>query len=385
MPVLNVEPASWMTEDLSIFEDQVGRFLEKEAVPKLDSWISQKHVDRDFWRKAGEAGLLCSSLPEEYGGAGGTFAHEALIINALSSRGLRCFGGPLHSGIVAYYILNYGSEDQKKSWIPRLATGELVSAIAMTEPGTGSDLQGVKTSARKDGNHYVINGSKTFITNGGTANFIVVVAKTDPTKGGKGISLIGVETDKVEGFRRGRILDKMGQPAADTAELFFDDVRVPTSNLIGPEEGLGFAQLMTELPQERLIVALDSMGVIERALRETIDYVKQRRAFGKAIIEFQNTQFKLAEAKTKATAARVFCNYCVETHLKGKLDSATASMAKMWLTDLENEIVDDCLQLFGGYGYMNEYPIARMYTDARVARIYGGTNEIMKVLIARSL
>lgn len=385
MSVLNVEDPAWKTEELKIFEEQVGRFLDKEAVPKLDKWIAQKHVDREFWLKAGEAGILCASMPEEYGGAGGTFAYEAIIDEALGLRGLGGFGAPLHSGIVAPYILHYGSEEQKQSWLPRLASGELVGAIAMTEPGTGSDLQGVRTTAKKEGNHYVVSGAKTFITNGGTANFILVVAKTDPAQRAKGISLIGIETEKVEGFRRGRILDKMGQPSADTAELFFDDVRVPTGNLLGQEEGQGFFQLMSELPQERLIVAISGQTTIERALKETIAYVKQRNAFGKAIIEFQNTQFKLAEAKTRATASRVFVNYCIEQHLKGKLDAATASMAKLWLTDLENEIVDECLQLFGGYGYMNEYPICRMYTDARVQRIYGGTNEIMKVLIARTL
>jgi acyl-CoA dehydrogenase len=324
-------------------------------------------------------------MPEQYGGAGGSFAHEAVIDRELSLTGFDTFGAPLHSGIVAPYILHYGSEEQKRRWLPRLATGELVGAIAMTEPGTGSDLQGVKTTALKDGNHYAINGNKTFITNGGTANFIIVVAKTDPTQGSRGISLVCVETDQVEGFRRGRILDKIGQKANDTAELFFDNVRVPAENLIGMDEGRGFVHLMQQLPQERLIIAVQAMAVIERALSETIAYVKDRKAFGKQLIEFQNTQFKLAECKTEATVAKVFVNHCVALHLEKKLDATMASMAKLWLSDLQCKIVDECLQLFGGYGYMNEYPIARMYADSRVQRIYGGTNEIMKLLISRSL
>jgi acyl-CoA dehydrogenase len=382
---LQVESPSWMTEDLRIFEDGVAKFLEREAVPNAEKYLKNHQVDRSLWNKAGDAGLLCTEMPEEYGGAGGTFAHDAVIAEQLGRLGIDGWGVVLHNGIVAPYILHYGSEEQKKRWLPKLATGELVGAIAMTEPGTGSDLQGVKTQAKKDGNHYSITGNKTFITNGGTANFIIVVAKTDPTQGSKGISLVCVETDQVEGFRRGRILDKIGQKANDTAELFFDNVRVPTENLIGIEEGRGFVQLMQQLPQERLIIAVQAIAVIERALAETIAYVKERKAFGKQLIEFQNTQFKLAECKTEATVARVFVNHCVELHLARKLDATMASMAKLWLSDLQCKIVDECLQLFGGYGYMNEYPIARMYADARVQRIYGGTNEIMKLLISRSL
>jgi len=382
---LQVEAPAYMTEDLRIFEDGVAKFLDREAVPNSDRYIRQHMVDRELWTKAGEAGLLCASIPEEYGGAGGTFAHEAVIIDQLGKKGVDGFGISLHNGIIAPYIFHYGTEEQKKRWLPRLATGEFVGAIAMTEPGTGSDLQGVKTTARRAGNHYVINGSKTFITNGGTANLIIVVCKTDPTAGAKGTSLIVVETDEVEGFRRGRILDKIGQKAQDTAELFFDEVRVPAENLIGGDEGRGFIQLMQQLPQERLIIALQGTAVIERAFAVTSDYVKERKAFGKALLEFQNTQFKLAEVKTKATVARVFVNHCTELLLAKKLDATMASMAKLWVTDIQCEIVDECLQLFGGYGYMNEYPIARMYADSRVQRIYGGTNEIMKLLIARSL
>jgi acyl-CoA dehydrogenase len=385
MSPLQVEAPDYMTEDLRIFDDGVAKFLEREAVPNNERYIAQHGVDRALWNKAGEAGLLCASMPEEYGGAGGSFAHEAVLIDQLGKLGVDGWGVILHNAIVAPYILHYGTEDQKKRWLPRLATGELVAAIAMTEPGTGSDLQSVKTTAKRDGNQYLINGSKTFITNGGTANLIIVVAKTDTTKGAKGISLVCVETDDAEGFRRGRVLDKIGQKANDTAELFFDDVRVPMSNLIGLDEGMGFIQLMQQLPQERLIIALQAIAVIERALSVTTEYVKDRKAFGKSIIEFQNTQFKLAECKTEATVAKVFCNHCMDLHLRGKLDATMASMAKLWLTDMQCKIVDECLQLHGGYGYMNEFPIARMYADSRVQKIYGGTNEIMKLLIARSL
>ena len=385
MGVLQVERPSWMSEDLVVFDTEARKFMERECVPHADKWIKQQHVDRSVWRKAGEAGLLCASTPEQYGGAGGTFAHEAVIIDHLGRLGIDGWGITLHNAIVAPYVTHYCSEEQKLRWLPRLASGELVGAIAMTEPGTGSDLQAVRTTARKDGNHYVINGSKIFITNGGTANFILVVAKTDPTQGSKGTSLIVVETDEVEGFRRGRVLDKMGQKANDTAELFFDDVRVPASNLIGMGEGQGFVQLMQQLPQERLIIALQGMAVIERALETTIAYVKERRAFGKQLIDFQNTQFKLAECKTEATVAKIFCNHATQLLLEGKLDPYMASMAKLWLTEVQCRVVDECLQLHGGYGYMNEYPIARMYADSRVQKIYGGTNEIMKLLIARSL
>lgn len=385
MGVLQVERAAWMSEDLVVFDDAARKFLERECLPHSEKWIKQQHVDRAIWKKAGEAGLLCASTPEAYGGAGGNFAHEAVIIDHLGRLGIDGWGITLHNAIVAPYIFHCGTEEQKRRWLPRLASGDLVAAIAMTEPGTGSDLQAIKTTARPDGNHYVINGSKTFITNGGTANFIIVVAKTDPTQGSKGTSLLVVETDEAEGFRRGRVLDKIGQKANDTAELFFDDVRVPAANLIGDGEGRGFVQLMQQLPQERLIIALQAMAVIERALETTISYVKERKAFGKQLIEFQNTQFKLAECKTEATVAKVFCNHVTGLLLEKKLDPFMASMAKLWLTEVQCRVVDECLQLHGGYGYMNEYPIARMYADSRVQKIYGGTNEIMKVLIARSL
>ncbi len=385
MSALQVEKPDWMTEDLDIFSDAVGKFFEKELSPHVEKWEKNEIVDRDAWYKAGEAGILCASMPEEYGGGGGTFAHEAVIIDQMGKKGIAGFGASLHNAIVAPYIMHYGTEEQKQRWLPRMATGELVGAIAMTEPGTGSDLQSIKTTAKLDGNEYVINGQKTFITNGQTANLIIVVAKTDPAGGAKGTSLVLVETDEVEGFKRGRNLDKIGQKSQDTSELFFDNVRVPTSNILGTEEGQGFVQLMQQLPSERLQIGLQGVAMMEAALDETIAYVKERKAFGKSLLDFQNTQFKLAECKTKATVARVFCDYCTGLLLEGKLDAPTASMAKYWVSDVQCEVVDECLQLFGGYGYMNEYPIARMYRDARVQKIYGGTNEIMKVLISRTL
>jgi acyl-CoA dehydrogenase len=385
MDVLNVPRPAWMTEDLVLLEDQAHRFMAAEFAPHVERWNEDHLYPGEVWGKAGQAGLLCAGIPEEYGGAGGTFAHEAVIDREFSLAGLDAFGGPLHSGIVAPYILRYGTEEQKKRWLPKLATGELIGAIAMSEPGIGSDLQAVRTTAIKKGNGYLLNGSKTFITNGQHANLIIVVAKTDPKERAKGVSLMVVETDDAPGFRRGRRLKKLGLDAADTSELFFDDVALPAENLLGTQEGQGFAQLMSDLPQERLIVAVHAMAMIERALRLTIDYVKERQVFGKKVIEFQNTQFVLAECKTEATLAKVFLDHCIGQHITGKLDTVTASMAKYWITDTQGKIIDHCLQLFGGYGYMEEYPISRMYRDARVMRIYAGTNEIMKVLIARSL
>jgi long-chain-acyl-CoA dehydrogenase len=385
MDVLNVPRPAWMTEDLVLLEEQAGRFIATEYAPHLDRWSEEGMYDREVWSKAGAAGLLCPAIPEEYGGAGGTFAHEAVINRELSLAGFDAFGAPLHSGIVAPYILHYGTEEQRRRWLPGLVTGELVGAIAMSEPGAGSDLQGVRTTAKRSGNGYVLNGSKTFITNGQHANLIIVVAKTDLSAGAKGVSLMVVETGNAPGFRRGRKLKKLGLDAADTSELFFEDVALPAESLLGTEEGQGFAQLMSDLPRERLIVAVHAQAMIERALALTVDYVKQRQAFGKKIIEFQNTQFALAECKSEATIARVFHDHCIGRYLDGALDTVTASMAKYWLTDLQGKIIDRCLQFFGGYGYMEEFPISRMYRDARVMRIYAGTNEIMKLLIARSL
>src|SRR5471032_1569958 len=311
MNALNVPRPAWMSEDLVLLEEQSRRFIADEFVPHIDRWHEAGIYDRDVWTKAGAAGLLCAAMPEEFGGAGGTFAHEAVINREFSLAGFDTFGAPLHSGIVAPYILRYGTEEQKKRWLPKLATGEMVGAIAMTEPGTGSDLQGVRTTAKKAGNGYVLNGSKTFITNGQHANLIVVVAKTDPKEKAKGISLMVVETDDAPGFRRGRKLAKLGMDSADTSELFFEEVSLPAESLLGTEEGQGFYQLMKELPQERLIVAVNAVAMMERAVELTIDYTKQRQAFGKKIIEFQNTQFELAECKTETTIAKVFLDHCI--------------------------------------------------------------------------
>jgi acyl-CoA dehydrogenase len=385
MNVLNLPQPSWMTEDLVLLEDQARRFMAAEYAPNIERWNEAGIYDRAVWNRTGEAGLLCAAMPEEYGGAGGTFAHEAVINREFALCGFDSFGAPLHSGIVAPYILHYGTEEQKNRWLPKMATGEIVGAIAMTEPGTGSDLQGVRTSAKKSGNGYVLNGSKIFITNGQQADLIIVVAKTDPSAGAKGVSLFVVETADAPGFRRGRKLKKLGLDSNDTSELFFEDVKLPAENLLGTQEGQGFIQLMEQLPQERLIVGIHAVSMMERALQLTIDYVKERQAFGKKILDFQNTQFVLAECKTEATAAKVFLDHCIERHIRGELDSVTASMIKYWSTDVQAKVIDRCLQLFGGYGYMDEYPISRMYRDARVLRIYAGTNEIMKLLIARSL
>jgi long-chain-acyl-CoA dehydrogenase len=385
MSVLDVPRPGWMTEDVILLEEQARRFIAAEYVPQLDRWNECGMYDREVWTKAGAAGLLCPAVPEDYGGAAGSFAHEAVIGRELGLAGFDSFGAPLHSGIVAPYILHYGTAEQKRRWLPRMVTGELIGAIAMSEPGTGSDLQAVRTTAKKAGNGYVLNGQKTFITNGQHANLIVVVAKTDPAAGAKGISLMVVEAEGATGFRRGRKLKKLGLDSADTSELFFEDLRLPPENLLGSEEGQGFAQLMNDLPRERLIVVVHAQAMLERALALTVDYVKQRDAFGKKVIEFQNTQFVLAECKSEATVARVFHDFCIDRYLNGALDTVTASMAKYWITDLQGRIIDRCLQLFGGYGYMEEYPISRMYRDARVTRIYAGTNEIMKLLIARSL
>ncbi len=383
--MLEIEKPTWMNEELEILRTSVRKFYERELLPHDEKWRKQGYVDRDAWRKAGEAGLLCASIPEAYGGGGGTFAHEAVINEEQLRLGITSFGNSVHSGMVAHYINAYGSDEQKRRWLPKMASGELVGGIAMTEPGTGSDLQGVKTTARLNGNEYVVSGQKTFITNGQTCNLIIVVAKTDPAAGAKGTSLVVVETDEVDGFRRGRNLAKIGQKGQDTSELFFDDVRVPTGNLLGAQPGLGFSQLMNQLPQERLIIALLGVSAMEAALSGTVEYVKERKAFGQRLIDFQNTRFKLAEQKSIAVIARVFVDRCIELHLQGQLDAITAAMAKWWCTQMQCDLVDECLQLHGGYGYMLEYPIARFYADARIQKIYGGTNEIMKELIARTL
>ncbi len=388
MSLLENYQSPWMDEELGILRDAVKKFVEREFAPHASRWDKQGFVDRDAWNKAGEAGLLCASISEQWGGGGGDFRHEMVLVEELNKANVTGFGNGVHSGIVAHYISAYGTEEQKQRWLPKMASGELVSAIAMSEPGTGSDLQAVGTTAIKEGDDYLINGQKTFITNGMTANLVCVVAKTDPSEKAKGISLVMVETDEVEGeggFTRGRNLEKLGLKAQDTAELFFDDVRVPASFLLGPVEGKGFVQLMEQLPQERLIIAVGAVAAMETALRLTADYVKERKAFGKRILDFQNTQFKLAECMTEARIARTFVDDCAIKLMEGKLDTATASMAKWWTAQKQCEIVDTCLQFFGGYGYMMEYPIAKMFADSRVQKIYGGSNEIMKLLIAREI
>lgn len=384
MTSINRPAARWMTEDLDIFRNSVRKLVEREFVPQFEKWHAQGIVDREAWRVAGDAGLLCPSMPMEYGGAGGSFAHDTVIIEELEYAGIVGFGIGLHNAIVAPYILHYGSEAQRRRWLPKFASGEMVGAIAMTEPGTGSDLQNVRTKAERTPGGYKVSGQKTFITNGQLADLVLTVCKTDPKEGAKGISLIAVEAER-EGFRRGRNLDKIGHQASDTSELFYDDVVVPEDNLLGNAAGQGFYQLMQQLAQERLIIAIGAACAMERALDLTLAYVKDRTAFGKRIFDFQNTQFKLAECKTETVIARKFVDDCIEQHLAGQLDAATASMAKYWCAERQCAVIDECLQLFGGNGYMADYPIARMYTDARVQKIYGGTNEIMKLLIARTL
>jgi acyl-CoA dehydrogenase len=378
----------WMDEELHIMRDAVRKFLAREFVPHMSKWEQQGYIDREAWFKAGAAGLLCVSIPAQYGGGGGNFKHEMVLVEEMGYAHISGFGNGVHSGIVAHYINSYGSEEQKQQWLPKMAAGEIVSAIAMTEPGTGSDLQAVATNAIRKGDNYVLNGQKSFLTNGKTANLICVVVKTDPSESAKGISLVMVETETVEGeggFSRGRNLEKLGLKAQDTSEIFFDDVLVPIENLLGSTEGKGFIQLMEQLPQERLIIAAGACAAIETALRITSEYVKERKAFGKRILDFQNTQFRLAERYTEAKLARTFVDDCAMKLAEGKLDDTTAAMAKWWTTQKQCEIVDECLQFFGGYGYMMEYPIAKMYADSRIQKIYGGSNEIMKLLIARAI
>jgi len=381
---MNYPTPTWMDADLELYRSSVRRFVETEIAPHEDKWRKQQHVDRELWNKAGELGLLLADVPEQYGGAGGDFRHMAILFEEQAYAGDRALGTHVHA-IAAHYILNQGTEEQKQKYLPKLASGEMVGAIAMSEPNAGSDLQGTRTKAVKDGDDYLISGSKIFISNGYLADLIVVVAKTDPTAGSKGVSLFLVETRNVEGFKVGRILEKLGQKGQDTCELYFDEVRVPASALLGGVEGKGFAHLMTELPYERLMLGVSAIASIERAIALTVDYTKQRKAFGKTLFEMQNTRFVLADVQAQAVMARAFVDQCIVQIDQGKLGAPISDMRVLTLSELECSVIDRCLQLFGGYGYMLEYPITQMYADARVQRIYGGSSEIMKEIIARAL
>ena len=375
---------SWSDPDLEQYRDTVVRFIEEHMLPDDEAARQRGHVGHEIWRKAGEMGLLCTDIPETWGGGGGDFRHEAVFYEEMARRSLSGMSTSVHS-IVAHYFLNHGTEAQKRHYLPRMARGEIVGAIAMTEPGTGSDLQGVRTRAVRDGDHYVLNGAKTFITNGFLAGVVLVVCKTDPDKGAAGTSILVVDTQDQAGFKVGRVLDKIGLKAQDTSELFFDEVRVPATQLLGGEEGKGFYQLMSDLPYERLIIGLTAVAAMEGAYEATLQYVRERKAFGQTIADFQNTRFRLAEVATEIQVGRAFMDRCIEALVAGQLDTATASMAKLWGSEAQGRVIDTCLQLFGGYGYMNEYLIARMYADARIQRIYGGTSEIMKEVISRAM
>lgn len=375
--------SSWMDEDLEAFADTVRRFCREYVEPNDLKWRDQHQTGREVWRKAGQLGLILPDVPEEYGGSGGTPAHAAVVMRELGYAGNSAFGSGINH-IVGHYILAFGTEEQKMRWLPGIASGEMITSVAMTEPGTGSDLQGVRTRAEKKGDGYVINGAKTFITNGQMCDMVVVVAKTDPGQGAKGISLLIVDAN-AQGFRRGKVLDKVGQEGGDTSEMFFDDCVVPADCLLGGKEGQGFFQLMGQLPYERAQIAIGAAAQMERALALTVEYAKDRRAFGKPIIEFQNTRFVLADVKATTLAARTFADHITQQWIDGRLDASLASMGKFWITERQGEVIDKCVQLFGGYGYMMEYPIARMYADARVLRIYGGSNEIQRELVGRSL
>ena len=374
---------SVFSEEHEVFRQSVRRFCETEIAPHHAEWEHNGAVSREVWLKAGEQGLLCCSVPEEFGGPGGDFLMSAIVVEELSRIGATGPGFYLHSEIVAPYLVHYGTEDQQREWLPKMVRGETIGAVAMSEPAAGSDLQGIKTTAIRDGDDLVINGSKVFITNGQLSDLVIVVAKTDPNAGAKGTSLVLVERGR-EGFNRGRNLEKIGWKAQDTSELFFDNVRVPVTNLLGGENR-GFIQLVEQLPQERLLVSMRAATAIETALEWTVKYTSDRKAFGKSIAEFQNPRFKLAEVKAKATMMRVFIDHCIQQHMDGELDATDAAIAKLQSTEMLSDVLDECLQLHGGYGYMWEYPIARAWADARMSRIAGGTSEIMKEIIGRSL
>ena len=375
---------SWMNEELVLLRDTAARFIDSEMAPQDEAARKQGHVGHDIWRRAGELGLLCADIAEEFGGGGGDFRHEAVFHQEMARRGLTGMNAAVHS-IVAHYLLNHGTAEQKRRYLPPMARGELVGAIAMTEPGAGSDLQGIRATAARNDAGYLINGAKTFISNGYLAGLVLVVARTDPAQKAKGISILIVETAGRPGYRVGRLLDKIGLKAQDTTELFFDDVQVGPDAVLGGEEARGFYQLMGDLPYERAMIGISAVAAMEGAFDATLRYTREREAFGQPLADFQNTRFKLAEIATSVKVARVFVDRCVEDLVAGRLDTASASMLKYWTSDLQNRVIDDCLQLFGGYGYMNEYLIGRMYVDARIQRIYGGANEIMKEVIARAL
>lgn len=383
MPATGEPERPVLNSDHALFRDQVRRFIEAEITPHHRQWEQDGMVPRALWREAGRQGLLCGSMPEEYGGSSADFGFSAVLIEELTRAHASGIGFPLHSDIVAPYILRYGTEGRKREWLPRMARGEVIGAIAMTEPGMGSDLKSVRTTARRDNEGYVLNGQKTFITNGKNAGLVIVVAKTDPAAGRKGISLVCVE-EGTPGFTKGRNLEKVGLHAQDTSELFFDDVRVPAANLLG-EEGQGFSYLMHELAQERLMIALRAAASMETMLAATVAYTREREAFGGKVFDFQNTRFKLADAKAQSEMFRVFADHCLELHLCGALTPERAAMAKLTGSEMQGRLLDDFLQLHGGYGYMWDYPIARAWADARVMRIYGGSSEIMKEIIARTL
>lgn len=373
---------AWMDEEIEAFRVQARRYIEREMVPHLDGWRRQGFIPREVWRSFGELGFLMPELAEEFGGAGANLAYQLVVQDELARAEVPA-NSAVHT-IAAHYIVDYGTEEQKQRWLPRLASGELLAGIALTEPGCGSDLKALRTKASKDGDHYVIDGAKTFITNGYTANLLVVAVRTGGP-GASGVSLLVLETEDLPGFRVGRRLEKLGQHASDTAELFFDGVRVSADRLLGEQEGQGFRQLMSQLPFERLMLAVPAAAVIELAVALTVEYTQGRKAFGQSVFDFQNTRFKLAECATLAHVVRSFVNDCIQRLLDGTLDDEAAYMAKWWCTEQQGKVTDECLQLFGGYGYMAEYPIARLYADARIQRIYGGTTEIMKDLIARRL
>ncbi len=380
LPRLHRHP--WMDEDIEAFREQVRRFVARELAPKLEGWRRQGYIPREVWRPFGEMGFLLPELAEGYGGAGATLAYQLVVQDELAKAEMPA-NTAVHT-IAAHYLADYGTEAQKRRWLPGMASGELLAGIALTEPGCGSDLKALRTRARRDGDHYVVDGAKTFITNGFTANLLVVAVRTGEA-GSRGVSLAVMETEGLPGFRVGRRLEKLGQHASDTAELSFEEVRIPADHLLGEKEGDGFAQLMSQLPYERLLLAVPAAAVIERAVELTVEYTKDRKAFGQRVFDFQNTRFKLAECATLAHVVRTFVNDCVQRLLDGTLDDEAAYMAKWWCSEQQCKVTDECLQLFGGYGYVTEYPIARLYADSRVQRIYGGTNEIMKDLIARKL